>query len=196
MRIVGGSARGRTLLGPKDAKTIRPTADRVRETLFNILGQRLDGLTVLDLYAGTGALALEAISRGADRAVLVDSGREALGLIRANVDALGFGAQAELVAQPVARALGTLGGRGLKFDRIFADPPYAAEVVNELLEGIARHALLAPEGVIIIEHAKRESAPEAHAGFERFDQRKFGDTIVSFYAAPAVTEAPGAGEGS
>jgi 16S rRNA (guanine(966)-N(2))-methyltransferase RsmD len=181
MRIVGGSARGRPLLGPKDAKTIRPTADRVRETLFNVLGQSLDGLTVLDLYAGTGALGLESASRGAERAVLVDSGREALALCRANIDALGFKAKVELVASPVTRALAMLGGRGERFSIIFADPPYAAEVVTQLLEGIAAQGLLAEDGVIVLEHAKREPAPEAHAGFERFDQRKFGDTLVSLY---------------
>lgn len=181
MRIVGGSARGRTILGPKDAKTIRPTADRVRETLFNVLGQSLEGLTVLDLYAGTGALGLESVSRGADRAVLVDSGREALGLCRANLEALGFKDRVEVLASPVTRALGLLGGRGERFSIIFADPPYAAEVVTELLDGISTHGLLADEGVIVLEHAKREPAPEAHAGFERFDQRKFGDTLVSLY---------------
>ncbi len=182
MRIVGGTARGRTLQGPKDAKTTRPTADRVRETVFNVLGQSLDGLSVLDLYAGTGAFALESLSRGATRAVMVDSGREAQGLCRANAQALGFAAQVELIPIPVARALATLGGRGEKFDRIFADPPYALEAAVELLEGISKHGLLAEGGILVFEHAKREEPPEEHAGLRRFDQRRFGDTVVSLYA--------------
>src|SRR5947209_7907908 len=106
MRIIAGSARGRTLLGPK-GEDIRPTSDKVRQSLFNILGQWLEG-RVLDLYAGTGALGLEAISRGAERAVLVDSGREAKELIAKNVAALGFSAQTEVLAMPAETALGLL----------------------------------------------------------------------------------------
>jgi 16S rRNA (guanine966-N2)-methyltransferase len=182
MRIVAGTAKGRALTGPKPtSKHIRPTADRVRETLFNVLGQWLEGQAVLDLYAGTGALGLESVSRGAAKAVLVDSDREALALCRANTDALGFTSQVEVLAQPVDRALETLGRRGDRFDLVFADPPYAARVVEPVLEGMAKHGLLAPEGTVVIEHDKREAAPEAHAGFARVDQRRFGDTLVSFF---------------
>jgi 16S rRNA (guanine(966)-N(2))-methyltransferase RsmD len=185
MRIVAGSAKGRALAGPKStSKHIRPTADRVRETLFNVLGQWLEGHSVLDLYAGTGALGLESISRGAKNAVLVDSDREALALCRTNTDALGFAERVEIVSQPVERALQTLGRRGDKFDLIFADPPYAARVVEGVLDGLAKHGLLAPEGTVVIEHDKREPAPESHAGFERVDQRRFGDTLVSLFRIP------------
>jgi 16S rRNA (guanine966-N2)-methyltransferase len=185
MRIVAGSAKGRALAGPKTtSKHIRPTADRVRETIFNVLGQWLEGQKVLDLYAGTGALGLESVSRGAPRAVLVDSDREALALCRANTDTLGFGAQVEILAQPVERALQTLGRRGDRFELIFADPPYAARVVETVLEGIARNGVLAPGGTVVIEHDKREAAPESHEGFERVDQRRFGDTLVSLFRIP------------
>jgi 16S rRNA (guanine966-N2)-methyltransferase len=185
MRIVAGSAKGRALAGPKaTSKHIRPTADRVRETLFNVLGQWLEGQKVLDLYAGTGALGLESLSRGAARAVLVDSDREALALCRTNTDTLGFASRVEVLAQPVERALETLGRRGDTFNLIFADPPYAARVVETVLEGLGRHGLLAPEGTVVIEHDKREPAPESHAGFERVDQRRFGDTLVSLFRIP------------
>src|SRR5688572_2885467 len=104
MRIVAGTAKGRALAGPKaTSRHIRPTADRVRETLFNILGQWLDGQCVLDLYAGTGALGLEALSRGAARAALVDSDREALALCRQNTEHLGFSDRVDILGQPVAR---------------------------------------------------------------------------------------------
>jgi 16S rRNA (guanine(966)-N(2))-methyltransferase RsmD len=185
MRIVAGTARGRALAGPKPtSKHIRPTADRVRETLFNVLGQWLEGQAVLDLYAGTGALGLESLSRGATKAVLVDSDREALSLCRTNTDTLGFADRVEIIPQPVERALETLGRRGERFELIFADPPYAARVVEGVLDGVARHGLLAPGGAVVIEHDKREPAPESHAGFERVDQRRFGDTLVSLFRIP------------
>jgi 16S rRNA (guanine(966)-N(2))-methyltransferase RsmD len=185
MRIVAGTAKGRALAGPKPtSKHIRPTADRVRETLFNVLGQFLDGQAVLDLYAGTGALGLEALSRGAGRAVLVDQDREALGLCRQNTDFLGFGTQVEILSQPVDRALTALGRRGERFELVFADPPYAARVVETVLEGVTGAGLLTPGAMVVVEHDKREPAPEAHAGLTREDQRRFGDTLVSFYRAP------------
>ncbi|MET0406512.1 MAG: 16S rRNA (guanine(966)-N(2))-methyltransferase RsmD [Cystobacter sp.] len=182
MRIVAGSAKGRALAGPKaTSKHIRPTADRVRETLFNVLGQWLEGQKVLDLYAGTGALGLESVSRGASGVVLVDSDREAQSLCRANTDSLGFGDRVEVLALPVARALETLGRRGDRFQLIFADPPYAARVVETVLEGLSAHQLLAEGGTVVVEHDKREPAPEAHAGFTQVDQRRFGDTLVSLF---------------
>lgn len=184
MRIVAGTAKGRALAGPKPtSKHIRPTADRVRETLFNVLGQFLDGQAVLDLYAGTGALGLEALSRGAGKAVLVDQDREALALCRQNTDFLGFGAQVEILSQPVDRALTALGRRGERFELVFADPPYAARVVETVLEGVTGAGLLTPGAMVVVEHDKREPAPEAHAGLTREDQRRFGDTLVSFYRA-------------
>jgi 16S rRNA (guanine966-N2)-methyltransferase len=182
MRIVAGSAKGRALQGPKpSSRHIRPTADRVRETLFNVLGQWLEGQAVLDLYAGTGALALEALSRGAGRAVLVDSDREAQELCRQNAAGLGFSAQVELLSQTVARAAEALGKRGERFELIFADPPYAAKVVEQVLEHVGRAKLLAEGGMLVVEHDKREPAPESHEGLARVDQRRFGDTLVSFY---------------
>lgn len=179
MRIVAGTAKGRALLGPKDAKTTRPTADRVRETLFNVLGQFLDGERVLDLYAGTGALAFEALSRGASHAVLVDKDREALGLCRANAKGLGFEAQVEILPIPVEKALEKLGRAEGRFELIFADPPYASKAVPLVLERAG--PLLTAEGTLLVEHGKDEAAPERHGELLRFDQRKFGDTLVSLY---------------
>lgn len=183
MRIVAGSARGRALKGPK-SEGIRPTADRVRESLFNVLGQWMDGLAVLDLYAGTGALALEALSRGAARAVLVDKDREAVSLCRENAQALGFSTQVEVLAMPVERAAEQLAGRGEKFELIFADPPYAAKGVSGVLDLVMQRQLLAPGGTLVVEHDKREDAPEAHAGLSRIDQRTFGDTRLSLFRIP------------
>lgn len=181
MRIVAGTARGRVLKGPK-SREIRPTADRVRESLFNILGQWTDGLSVLDLFAGTGALALEALSRGAVRALLVDKGREALALCQENVRALGFAACAEIWAMPVDRAIERLGREQRRFELIFADPPYALEATQSLLQHISTVGLLAPEGRLVLEHGKSEVAPESVGALCRYDQRRFGETQISLYA--------------
>jgi len=138
------------LATPKKADVIRPTADRVRETLFNVLGQTCEGLKVLDLFAGTGALALEALSRGAVKAVLVDSGREAQGLIRQNAEALGFSDRIELLAMPVARALELLSRRGDRFELVFSDPPYRLEQAVPVLEGVV--PLLADGASVVVEY--------------------------------------------
>lgn len=181
MRIVAGSARGRALKGPKGTG-LRPTADRVRESIFNILGQWLEGLSVLDLYAGTGALAFEALSRGAARAVLVDSGKEAVALCRENARALGMEPRVSILAGPVSeRTLRPLAER--PFDLVFADPPYAAAAPAELLELVWRLGLLAPGGRLVIEHDRRVEAPASSGGLTRVDGRRFGDTAVTFFRA-------------
>lgn len=180
MRIIAGSARGRILLGPR-SRAIRPTADRVRESIFNVLGQWMDGQSVLDLYAGTGAMALEALSRGAARAVLVDQEREAVGLCRANAAALGFAQQVMILAMPMARAVERLSAQGERFDLVFADPPYAARATGEVLAQVGQRGLLAPEGVLCLEHDRREAVPEQGEGLVRVDQRTFGDSRVSLF---------------
>jgi 16S rRNA (guanine966-N2)-methyltransferase len=186
MRIVAGTVRGRTLRAPK-SREIRPTADRVRESIFNILGQWTDGLAVLDLFAGTGALALEALSRGAVSALLVDSGREAQALCRENIRTLGFESQTELWALPAARAVERLSKSSRKFDLIFADPPYAQKVGETLLGQIAQGGLLTPEGRLVFEHGKEEPSLSEVLGLSRYDLRLFGDTQVSFYRPSAST---------
>lgn len=181
MRIVAGTAKGRALLGPKNKKGIRPTADRVRESLFNILGQWMEGLRVLDLYAGTGALGLEALSRGAASLLMVDKDRDAISLCGQNAKALGFGDRCQIWNLPADRALAQLGKAGQQFDLIFADPPYAARVVEDLLEQVEASRTLGEGGRLVVEHDRREGAPERQGGMVRLDQRRFGDTQVSVY---------------
>jgi 16S rRNA (guanine(966)-N(2))-methyltransferase RsmD len=170
MRIIAGSAKGRALQAPGNAKGVRPTADRVRETLFNVLGQWMDGLSVLDLFAGTGALGLEALSRGASRAVFVDLDTSLAGR---NAQALGF--QVTLMRQSAARAIEQLAKKGEKFDLVFSDPPYADEVGAQTLSAV--RPLLNAGARVVIEHSKRETMPEEG----RIDERRFGDTVVSIY---------------
>jgi len=177
MRVIGGELGGRRLLAPRGWK-VRPTSDRVREAVFSALGGRVEGAAVLDLYAGTGALAIEALSRGAARAVLVDRDtRPALG----NVEALGLGERAELVRSDAGRWLEVLAkdpGRP-RFDLVFVDAPYkladrvAAEIDTHLPE------VLAPDGRAIVESGARR--PLRIASLERLRQRRYGAADVSFY---------------
>jgi 16S rRNA (guanine(966)-N(2))-methyltransferase RsmD len=170
MRIIAGSAKGRALQAPGSTKGVRPTADRVRETLFNVLGQWMDGLSVLDLFAGTGALGLEALSRGASRAVFVDVDTS---LTARNARELGF--EVTLLKMPALKAIEQLIKRGEKFDLVFSDPPYADEVGAQILEAV--RPLLSEGARVVIEHSKREAMP----GEGRIDERRFGDTVVSIY---------------
>ncbi len=189
MRIISGSAKGRPIAGPKNDRLIRPTSDRTRETIFNMVGQRCDGLRVLDLYCGTGALGLEALSRGAADVTFVDRARESIALCRKNLETLGFTDRASVLVQDVERALGSLRG-GAPFDLIFSDAPYAAESASLVAAAVARGALLAPSGYLVIEHGKREPVPQAPEGLVLDRTRVTGDTALTlFQAAPAPVPA-------
>lgn len=180
MRIIAGSARGRRLTPPR-RDDIRPTSDRAKETLFSVIGPWIEG-EVLDLFAGTGALGLEAVSRGASRAVLVDVAREALELCRKNVEALGFEAQVEVLPSPALKAIEKLSASGRRFSHVFADPPYPLLATQGLLEALAGHPLLTPGGLLVLESDRREEEAR-HPAFERFDERAFGDTRIRLYRA-------------
>ncbi len=180
MRIVSGTFRGRTLATPKDATRIRPTADRVRETIFNVLGQRCDGLRVLDLFAGTGALAFEAVSRGAVSAVLVDSGTESIQLCRDNAKALRCEGQVQILRQTADDALASFKAGNTTFELIFADPPYALQWGKKALAQVGQ--VCAPHAVFVFEHAKSESSPETSLHWQVLDVRDFGVTTVSMFS--------------
>jgi 16S rRNA (guanine966-N2)-methyltransferase len=177
--VIAGRLGGRKLVAPRGAAT-RPTADRVREALFSALGD-ITGAAVCDLYAGTGALGIEALSRGARRAVFVESGRPALVSLRENLAALDLREAALVVPMPVDRALPRLAGEG-PFDLVFLDPPYAA--LAQAAVAAARLAgplgLLAPEGRVVLEHSSRDAPPEIE-GLTRAETRTYGDTAVSLY---------------
>lgn len=181
MRIVAGTAKGRSLLGPRSEAVIRPTADRVRQTLFDVLGQWCEGLEVLDLYAGTGALGLEALSRGAAHATLVDSGKEAQALCRKNAEALGFGHRVELMAVAATTALDLLARKGRSFDLVFVDPPYALMAGAASLAALDEKRLLAPHGRVVVEHARSEVLARESGRLTLEDERRFGDTVVSIF---------------
>jgi 16S rRNA (guanine(966)-N(2))-methyltransferase RsmD len=175
MRIVGGEARGRPLRAVKGAGT-RPTADRVRQSLFDLLGQRMDGLLVLDLYAGTGALALEALSRGAAKAVLIEKEPQAFDVMFMNAEELGFSPRCTLLREDVGRELPRL--RGQQFDLIFSDPPYAMHVAQSTIANLAANHLIAPGGRVVLEMGRREEMPACPGGLNVVDERRYGDTRV------------------
>ena len=178
LRVIAGEMRSRKLKAPEGMDT-RPTADRVKEALFSIIQARLYGARVLDLYAGSGALALEAISRGADSAVLVDCATKACQAIQENIDTLNCGDRARLLRMKDTAALGALQARGDKFDLIFLDPPYrmdTAPVCRAILEA----GLLRPGGMIVIEHG-RETPPHIDPALTMTDHREYGAAGLGFY---------------
>jgi pantetheine-phosphate adenylyltransferase/16S rRNA (guanine(966)-N(2))-methyltransferase RsmD len=174
LRVIAGTARG-VRLAPVP-RGVRPTADRVRESLFNSLGQYFEGGEVLDLYAGTGSLGIEALSRGADRAVFVEKSGSALKALRENLRRAGFEDRAEVVRSEVRKVLAPMVAESRVFYLIFADPPYriAASEVGGVLSGA--RALLAPEGRVVIESGE---APAGGARGERGVTRRYGGTFVT-----------------
>ncbi|MEM8823405.1 MAG: 16S rRNA (guanine(966)-N(2))-methyltransferase RsmD [Pseudomonadota bacterium] len=176
MRIIGGRWRGRHLasVGAGDAAAhLRPTSDRVREAIFNLLingqGVDLEGLRVLDVFAGTGALGLEALSRGAAEATFLESGRVALGLLRKNIGLLD--AQARIVARDTRRP-----GTGTPHDLVFLDPPYEKGLGEAALAALRDEGWLAPGAMVVWEEG---SPPLVPPFLTQIDQRQYGDTVVT-----------------
>ena len=189
MRVVGGKAKGRRLLAPK-GQSVRPTAARVKESLFNILPRDFSGMTVLDLFAGTGNLSIEALSRGAAQAVLVDSSARSAAAIKENLRRLGFAAQSEVWIAPVARALRSLARKCERFDVVFLDPPYEQGLAGRALGAIAESELLSESAIVVVEHSVREALKPSYGRLQLHDQRRYGDTLLSFYKRPALSIQP------
>jgi 16S rRNA (guanine966-N2)-methyltransferase len=175
VRVVAGAHGGRRLVAPP-GDTTRPTSDRVREALFSVLGTSVAGARVLDLYAGSGALGIEALSRGAAAAVFVDRSAQAITAIRTNLTALGI--EADVRRSQASAALRAASARGEAYDLVFLDPPYrrAAELGRELSEALP--AVLAPGGRVVSESDRRD--PLALA-LHLTDERRYGDTVIRIH---------------
>ncbi len=182
MRIIGGSAGGRRIRAPSGQAT-RPTSDRVKEALFNILGPPAEDAAVLDLYAGSGALGLEALSRGATRAVFVDGAQASAKTIVSNARDLGFENRVRVLRADVRATLSRLARTESAFEWIFIDPPYAEDEAVKTIAalGDACAALVAEDAVVIVEYDRRRPPPERTGNLVRRDQRRYGDTEVAFY---------------
>ncbi len=187
MRLISGRLGGRRLLGPPRETPTRPTSDRVREAIFSILGDRVVGADVLDLFAGTGAFGLEALSRGARRATFVERDRRVADVLRRNIEALGLAAQTEVHVADLEPALGRIESTGAQFHLMFADPPYASDEAVRCLTALASSSMLAPGGWVIVEHAARSSFAQTYRGpaggrLDCLDKRRWGDTAASMFA--------------
>ncbi|MBN1140634.1 MAG: 16S rRNA (guanine(966)-N(2))-methyltransferase RsmD [Deltaproteobacteria bacterium] len=181
MRVIGGCAKGRKL-APFPGQEIRPTSDRIREAVFNILFSRLGALAgkkVLDLFAGTGAMGLEALSRGASEAVFVEKNRHAAALIGENLSHCRLETSARIVQEEAHRALSGLAGN--IFDLIFIDPPYGHDLVLPTLALIDQQKLLSPQGVICAEAGKMDEIPETTGSLARIKKNVYGSTAIHFF---------------
>jgi 16S rRNA (guanine966-N2)-methyltransferase len=176
LRIIAGSLRGRRLHTPAGLDT-RPTADAMKETLYNVLGDAVRGARIADLYAGSGNLGLEALSRGAAHAVFVEQSPAALAVLRQNIAVLGVGSQAQVVSGDALRYLEmTLADR---FDIVIADPPYTLGAEDRLLASAA--AGTGGGGWLVLQHGKQWAAPDSAPGWSRLRPRRFGVTVIDFF---------------
>jgi 16S rRNA (guanine966-N2)-methyltransferase len=189
MRIIGGEAKGRQLRFPRGCR-IRPTADRVRESLFAIL-QGSQGGAFLDLFAGSGSVGLEALSRGAGSAVFVESDRRLTDVIRSNLRLLGFESRAEVIDADAERGGRELAKRGQRFDILFADPPYDRGFVPEFMKWLEKGDLLTKNGIVVLQHSVREALEgSCSQALVVADQRRYGDTMLSFLKNRAEEQRP------
>jgi 16S rRNA (guanine966-N2)-methyltransferase len=180
MRVIAGLCKGRKLHPPKGFP-IRPTADHLRESLFNILVGQIEGARVLDLFAGTGSLGIEALSRGARSCVFIDKSRQAVDLVRRNLAACRLTDRGTVLQKDILRGLEFLTPGGLEFDLVFADPPYERGYVRPVLENLNACNSILDDGAIVVEHSRSEVVPEEMTHLWRTSQRRYGKTLVSFY---------------
>jgi 16S rRNA (guanine(966)-N(2))-methyltransferase RsmD len=183
MRIIGGIFRSRQLKG-RPPEGIRPTSDKLRETLFNILGPVIDGATFLDGFAGMGAIGIEAVSRGAHAVYFVDRSRKACAIIRENLKSLQVTEGVRVIEAPLERALDLLERDGLHFDVVFLDPPYDRDsLYTESLAAFSTRPLLSDNAVLIMEHTKHLELPEITGNLRKYRVLTQGDSTLSFYRA-------------
>lgn len=190
MRIISGTAKGRRLLSPKnegritekgEMRATRPTLDRVKVSMFNIISHKIYGAKVLDMFAGTGSLGLECASRGAREVVLLEKFRETYDILMENINLLGFKEIASAYLKDSYEFIKSSGTKGEKFDIIFVDPPYLNNMVEESIILIDKYDLLSDNGVIVSKYDKDETIYKPEGKYELIDERKYGKTILGFY---------------
>lgn len=179
MRVIAGSAKGRTLVAPKGLST-RPTPGRVREALFSMLGDEVEGARVLDLFAGTGSLGIEALSRGAAHVSFVEKAAAALAALRRNLATLDP-ERVRVLSMPAERALSILTREGFAASLVLLDPPYKSHLASWALDAILTANLVAPGACVVLEHSGREPPPAAPARLHLARSRRFGDVGLCIY---------------
>jgi len=190
MRVIAGIAKGHKLFAPSGLK-VRPTSDRVKEALFSILSDKVQGSLALDLFAGSGALGIEALSRGSAGCIFVESDRRAVAAIEKNLQKTNFQAKAEILKSSASEALDRLFTRGQRFDLIFLDPPYRIRhtELKEILEKLSSKKLIKPAGKVVLEHSSKINIIEILelVGLCADSCKKYGDTCLTFYSLAQVT---------
>jgi len=180
LRIISGKLKGRRLASFK-GQQIRPTSDRVREAIFDILGFGWEGKEVLDLFAGTGGLGIEALSRGAHQVIFVENHPQALLVLEKNIKSFKLIGNCKVVRLKVEEGIKFIKRRLWSFDVIFLDPPYAKGLSNSTLSLIAENNILKKNGVVVVEHFYKEPLSHRYRRLQMFNQRKYGRTMVSFF---------------
>lgn len=181
MKILGGELKGRNIEMPKGTD-IRPTPDKVREALFNIIRDKIKGAVVLDLFAGSGSFGIEALSRGAEIATFVDIQKRCIDSIRKNLSRLPLKKQSiNIIQYDTLKSIKKLSDRKLRFDIVFLDPPYYGDWVKKCLITLDKYDILNSSSLIICEHFKKDIVPEKVERFKRIRQSRYGDTVLSFY---------------
>ncbi len=180
LRVIGGIAKGRRLLGAGGGKT-RPIPDNVKKSLFDILAPYVPDSRCLDLFAGTGAIGVEALSRGAQWVTFVECASHMVRVIHSNLDVTGLAHQAEVIQGDVRRVVPALYRQEKVFHIVFVDPPYGHGLAPVTLDILSTHKLLASDGTIVARHESRQEMPEVFEDLELTRQEKYGDTLISFY---------------
>jgi len=190
VRVIAGRYGGRRLQAPIGSQ-VRPTSDRVKEAIFNILAGRLENAIVLDMFAGTGNLGIEALSRGAQKVIFIEQSQNSLRTIRSNLASLGIAAEDyQLIAGDAFKAIGRLRRLPERFDLVFVDPPYDKGFAEKALSTLAEADVMQSGGLVIVETASRETVPQA-LHFELLRQSVYGDTTVYFFAKVTAAAGPG-----
>lgn len=184
IRITGGSVKGRNLISPKGAKT-RPASGALRESLFNIIRDNIQGARCVDLFAGVGTIGLEALSRGASGCVFIEKDRGAARILRRNIDLCGFRSVAEVYTGDAITLLSRLEKKGEHFTFVFVDPPYHAGLLTKTLKKLGVSSVVAPGGIVVVQRSSREEVPLVVGRLKLEREVRFGETILSFYS---VTE--------
>ena len=191
MKIIAGALKGQQLVTPRGHRT-RPTADQVRIALMDTLMPHLPGARFLDLFAGAGGVGLEALSRGAGRAVFVESDAAAFEALRRNIAALRLQAQTRSVRGDAVRALGMLAAQEERFDLVFLDPPYGTGLAEKTLARLGEGPLTAPAAIVVAQHFTKQPPPDAVGILGAFRARRFGETTLTFFRAGAYdAQTPG-----
>lgn len=189
MRVIAGSAKGKELKFPKlpEGKRLRPLTGQAKEALFNIIVGRINGSKFLDLFAGTGSVGIEALSRGAELAFFVEIERKTVQTLRENLEITGFQDKAEVFCLDVIKALEVIEREKARFDVIFIGAPYGSPVLESALKKLAVTDVIEDDGIVVAEHSSRDLVSDSYGRLVRFRDARYGDTVMSFYSAGAKT---------